>query len=214
MLLQKEREAVVEYGKKLVTCGLTKGTGGNISVFDRSLGLMAISPSGMDYFKTEPEDVVVLDLTGRVREGVRKPSSEADMHRILYSGREDVNAVVHAHSPFATTLACLEMSLPPVHYLIGLAGHDVRCAPYETFGSPALAEAAFEGMKDRYAVLLAHHGLLAAGPSIQYAFNTAEEIEFVCELYYRALNVGDPVLLSKADMDAVLEKFKTYGQRD
>lgn len=214
MLLREEREKVVEYCRMLTTHKLTKGTGGNISACDREKGLMAISPSGMDYFKTEPEDVVVLDLEGRVVEGRRIPSSEADMHRLLYIDRSDVNAVVHTHSTYATTLACMRWNLPAVHYLVGFAGLDVRCTPYATFGTPELAQLAREGMKGRFAVLLGNHGLLAAGPNMHYAFNVAEEIEFVCELYWRSKAVGEPVLLDAGDMETVLEKFKTYGQRD
>ena len=214
MILREEREQVVEYCRMLTTHKLTKGTGGNISACDREKGLMAISPSGMDYFKTEPEDVVVLDLEGRVVEGRRIPSSEADMHRLLYIDRSDVNAVVHTHSTYATTLACMRWNLPAVHYLVGFAGLDVRCTPYATFGTPELARLAREGMKGRFAVLLGNHGLLAAGPNMHYAFNVAEEIEFVCELYWRSKAVGEPVLLDAGDMETVLEKFKTYGQRD
>lgn len=214
MLLREEREKVVEYCRMLTTHKLTKGTGGNISACNREKGLMAISPSGMDYFKTEPEDVVVLDLEGRVVEGRRIPSSEADMHRLLYIDRSDVNAVVHTHSTYATTLACMRWNLPAVHYLVGFAGLDVRCTPYATFGTPELARLAREGMKGRFAVLLGNHGLLAAGPNMHYAFNVAEEIEFVCELYWRSKAVGEPVLLDAGDMETVLEKFKTYGQRD
>ena len=214
MILREEREQVVEYCRMLTTHKLTKGTGGNISACNREKGLMAISPSGMDYFKTEPEDVVVLDLEGRVVEGRRIPSSEAEMHRLLYVDRSDVNAVVHTHSTYATTLACMRWNLPAVHYLVGFAGHDVRCAPYATFGTPELARVAVEGMKGRFAVLLGNHGLLAAGPNMHYAFNVAEEIEFVCEIYWRSKAVGEPVLLDAGDMETVLEKFKTYGQRD
>ena len=215
MLLPQEREHVVEYCRMLSTRGLTKGTGGNISAFNRESMLFAISPSGMDYFVMQPEDVVVLDLDGKIVDGVRKPSSETDMHRLLYIGREDINAVVHTHSTFATTLACLHWSLPALHYLIGFAKSDeVRCTPYAPFGSTELAEAARDGMEGRYAVLLGNHGLLAAGPNMRYAFNAAEEIEFVCELYWRAKCVGNPVILSKDDMNVALEKFATYGQRD
>ena len=214
MLLQRERELVVEHCRMLATHKLTKGTGGNISALDREKGLFAISPSGMDYFVMQPEDVVVLDLEGKSVDGARTPSSEMDMHRLLYVDREDINAVVHAHSTYATTLACLHWSLPALHYLIGFAGGDgVRCTPYASFGSTELAEIARDGMKGRYAVLLGNHGLLAAGPNMQYAFNTAEEIEFVCELHWRAKSVGDPVILSEEDMNIALEKFKTYGQR-
>lgn len=215
MLLQQEREMVVKYCKMLTAHKLTKGTGGNVSALNREKMLFAISPSGMDYFVMQPEDVVVLDLNGRVADGARTPSSEIEMHRLLYIGREDINAVVHAHSTFATTLSCLHWSLPATHYLIGFAGgDDVRCTSYAPFGSSELAQIARDGMKDHYAVLLGNHGLLAGGPNMQYAFNTAEEIEFVSELYWRAKNVGDPVILSANNMKTVLEKFKTYGQRD
>ena len=214
MLLGKEREMVVKYCRMLVTHNLTRGTAGNISACDREKGLMAISPSGMDYFETEPEDVPVLDLDGKIVDGIRAPSSEVDMHRVLYTARRDIGAVVHTHSTYATTLACLCKGLPPVHYMIGFAGYGVRCTKYAPFGSPKLARTALEGIRDRYAVLLGNHGLLAAGPDMRYAFNTAEETEFVSEIYCRALSIGDPVLLTKKEMDVVLEKFKVYGQRD
>ncbi len=213
MLLKSERELVVEYGKKLVTSDLTKGTGGNVSIFNRKEQLFAISPSGMDYFRTTPEDVVVLNLKGEVVDGAKKPSSEYEMHKFLYEGREDVNAVVHTHSTYATILACLNWGLEATHYLIGFAGGNVRCTTYTTFGTRELAESAFDGMKDRYAVFLGNHGLLACGSDIDYAFNVAEEIEFCSEVYYKAKCVGSPVILSDDDMQVVLEKFKTYGNK-
>ena len=213
MLMQQEREMVVEYCQKLVTHRLTRGTGGNISVLSRGERLMAVSPSGLDYFRTEPQDVVVTDLEGHVVDGRRAPSSEAGMHRLLYARREDVNAVVHTHSTYATTLACLRWELPAVHYLIGFAGGNVRCIDYYPFGSAELAGHVLTGISDRYAVLLGNHGLLAAGPDLPYAFNTAEEVEFVCELYCRAKSLGEPALLNEPEMKVVLEKFKTYGQR-
>lgn len=213
MLLQKEREQVVEYGKKLITNRLTKGTGGNISIFNRSEGLMAISPSGIDYFETTPEDVAVLNLTGEVVQGKRKPSSEYEMHRILYEHRNDINAVVHTHSTYAAILACLNWGIESTHYLIGSAGGDVRCAKYTTFGTDELAKSALEGMKDRYAVLLGNHGLLTGGKDISHAFNVAEEIEFCAEIYYKAKCVGSPVILSDNEMKIVLDKFNTYGNK-
>lgn len=213
MRMQKEREMIVEYGQKLVTAGLTKGTGGNISVFCREEGLMAISPSGIDYFQTTPEDVVVMNLQGEVVEGERKPSSEVDLHRIFYQRREDIDAVIHAHTMYATTIACLGWDLPPVHYMIAVAGKDVRCAPYATFGTMELAENAFEAMKDRRAVLLANHGLLAGAGDLLNAFNIVEEIEYCAEIYYRTKGIGQPVILPDQEMTLMLEKFKTYGQR-
>lgn len=213
MLLKGERELIVEYGKKLITSGLTKGTGGNISIYNRQQNLMAISPSGLDYFETEPGDIVVLNLKGEIVEGRRKPSSELEMHSIFYRKREDINAIVHTHSPFCTTIAALNRDLPAVSYLVAYAGPDVRCAKYATFGTPELANNAFEAMKDRRAVLLANHGLLAGAKDIANAFNIAEEIEFSAEIYYRAKSIGDPVVLSAEEMKLMGEKFKSYGQK-
>lgn len=212
MILLEERKLIVEYGKKLIETGLTKGTGGNLSIFNRKENLMAISPSGIDYFKTRPEDVVVLDLDGNVVDGDKKPSSELGMHSIFYRRRNDIDAIIHTHTVFATTLSCLNISLPPVHYLVALAGLDVRCAKYATFGTEELAKNAFEAMKDRNAVLLANHGLLAGAKDLANALNITEEIEYCAELYYRAKSIGEPVILPEEEMKLMLEKFKTYGQ--
>ncbi|HCX64949.1 MAG TPA: L-fuculose-phosphate aldolase [Eubacteriaceae bacterium] len=213
MLLKEEREQVVEYGIKLVENNLTTGTGGNISVYNREKKLMAISPSGIDYYKTKPEDVVIIDHEENIVDGDKKPSSEFQMHQIFYKRREDVNAVVHTHSKNATALACLGWNLPAVHYLIGFALGEVRCTEYVTFGTPELAEAAYTGMKERYAVLLGNHGLLACGPDITYAFNAAEETEYCADIYLKTKSVGEPVILTDPQMEKVLEKFKTYGQK-
>ncbi len=213
MLMQAEREAIVAYGIKLIETGLTKGTGGNLSVFDPELGLFAISPSGIDYVKITPEDVVVLDLEGHILEGDRTPSSEVDLHRIFYQNREDIRAVIHTHTMYATTLSCLGWDLPAVHYMVAVAGKNVRCADYATFGTPELARKAFEAMKDRRAVLLANHGLLAGAPDLANAFNITEEIEYVAEIYTRTLAIGEPVILGDEEMTLMAEKFKSYGQK-
>lgn len=214
MLLEEKRQVIVEYGKKLIAAGLTRGTGGNISVLDEKSKLMAISPSGMDYFETKPEDVVVMDLNGKIVDGFRKPSSEWRMHLIFYQKREDVGAVVHTHSMFATTLATLHWEVPPASYLIAYAGKKVPCAPYATFGTQEIADAAYNAMGEEYnAVLLANHGLIAVGPDMPSAFGIAEIIEMVCEIYYRAKCVGEPVILPDEEMKLMLEKFKTYGQK-
>lgn len=212
MLLEKERREIVEYGKILVNSKLTKGTGGNLSVFNREKGLMAISPSGIDYFKIKPEDVVVLDLKGNKIDGYKEPSSEYYMHRIFYENRKDIDAIIHTHTIYATTIACLNWELPPVHYMVALAGLNVRCAKYATYGTKELAENAYEAMKDRKAVLLANHGLLAGAKDLANAFNITEEIEYCAELYYRTKSIGEPIILSEKEMKLMLEKFKTYGQ--
>lgn len=212
MLLEKERELIVEYGKKLITSNLTKGTGGNLSIFNREEKLMAISPSGIDYFKIEPKDVVILDLEGNKVDGKRTPSSEYEMHRIFYANRTDIDAIIHTHTIYATTIACLNWDLPPVHYMVALAGPNVRCAEYATYGTKELAENAFKAMENRKAVLLANHGLLAGAKNLANAFNITEEIEYCAELYYRTKSIGEPVILPEEEMDLMMEKFKTYGQ--
>lgn len=212
MLMKDEREAIVEYSIKLIEHGLTKGTGGNISIFNRQEKIMAISPSGLDYYKTKPEDVVILDLEGNIVDGKRKPSSEYNLHKIFYERRDDCNSVVHCHSMFSGVLSCLHWTIPASHYMIALAGKDVRCAEYATFGTQDLAENAFKAMKDRNAVLLANHGLLAVSVDLPNAFNTAEEIEFCAEMYYRAKCVGEPFILSDEEMTVMDRKFNNYGQ--
>ena len=215
MLMQSAREEIIEYGKKLITSGLTKGTGGNLSVCDREKGLMAITPSGIDYFEIKPEQIVVIDVqTGEIVEGDSVPSSECDMHRIFYKYRDDIDAVIHTHTTFVATLACCNEPLPAVHYLVAQAGgKDIRCAEYATYGTVRLAKNAFEAMKDRKAVILANHGLVAGGQNLAQAYGLTENTEFCCELYYRARSMGTPVILSDEEMENMVERFKDYGRR-
>ena len=176
--MEKERLLLIEYGKKLVKAGLTKGTGGNLSIFDRKNGHVAITPSGIDFFEIQPEDIVIIDVDGNVIEGNRTPSSEWAMHVMPYKYRDDIDAVIHAHTMYATVMACLRQELPATHYMIAVAGENVRVAEYATYGSPELAKNAFEAMKDRKAVILANHGILAGANDLLNAFNIVEEIEY------------------------------------
>lgn len=213
MLMQEARKEIVEYGKKLVTSNLTKGTGGNLSVFDREKGYMAITPSGIDFFEIKEEDIVILDLDGNIVEGDRTPSSEWEMHLLQYKERTDLDAVIHAHTTYATVLACLRQELPATHYMIAVAGKNVRCAEYATYGSHELAVNAAKAMKDRRAVILANHGILAGANDLLNAFNIIEEIEYCSQIYYMAKSIGEPVVLPDEEMELMAEKFKTYGQR-
>ncbi|WP_300328947.1 L-fuculose-phosphate aldolase [Fusobacterium sp.] len=213
MLMQEARKEIVEYGKKLVTSNLTKGTGGNLSVFDREKGYMAITPSGIDFFEIKEEDIVILDLDGNIVEGDRTPSSEWEMHLLQYKERTDLDAVIHAHTTYATVLACLRQELPATHYMIAVAGKNVRCAEYATYGSHELAVNATKAMKDRRAVILANHGILAGANDLLNAFNIIEEIEYCSQIYYMAKSIGEPVVLPDEEMELMAEKFKTYGQR-
>lgn len=215
MLLEQERIDVVNYCKKLITAGLTTGTGGNISILNREKGLYAMSPSGMDYFETEPEDVVVMDLEGQVVEGKRKPSSEHALHRIFYTRRDDIDAVVHTHSTYCTVLATLREGLPASNYLIAFAGPDVRCSAYASYGTPELAEVAFEAMQDRQAALMANHGMVAGARTIAGAFNIADQIEQCAKVYVLARAIGKPVLLDEEEMERMMVRFRDdYGQKN
>ena len=209
-MMEYEKEQVVRYGKKLIDRRLTTGSGGNISVCNREKNLVAISPSGLDYYETTPEDIVILDIDGNLVEGKHRPSSEAGMHLAFYKNRADVSGIVHTHSKFATAIACMGWELPAVHYLIGMAGHRVKCTGYATYGSDELAKEALETIGDSNAVLLANHGLIALGEDVDRAFSTAEHLEFVSEVYYLTKTLGTPNILSDENMDEVMKKFGTF----
>lgn len=214
MLLEKERKEIIEYGKRMIREGLTKGTGGNISMVNREKNLMAITPSGIDYMEIQPENIVILDVqTGKIVDGNKVPSSESDMHRIFYKYRDDIQAMVHTHSKFAAGLSCTGEKLPAVHYLLAVAGVDVPCAEYATYGTVKLAKNAFEAMKGTKAVLLSNHGMIAGGATLAEAYNIAENVEFCCELYFIAKTMGQPKILSEEEMRAMIERFKDYGKR-
>ncbi len=213
MLMEKERDAIVRFGKKMLTARLTSGTGGNLSVFDRRLGLVAISPSGIEYDEMEPADVVVAGMDGATVDGSCKPSSELNFHLAIYRNRSDVEAVVHTHSPYATTMACLNWEIPAVHYLVAFSGRKVPLAPYATFGTVELAGNVAAAIGDCNAVLLANHGLVTVGPNLATAFAAAEEIELVARIYYQAKCIGEPVIIPDEEMTRVMERFAIYGQK-
>ena len=212
MLLEEERKKITEYGKLLVTKNLTTGTGGNISIFNREKNYFAISPSGIDYFETTPEDVVVMDLNGKIVDGDKKPSSEWAMHLIFYKNKPDINAVVHTHSTFATTVSCMNWEIPAMHYYVAFAGEKIPCAKYASYGTQELADNAFDGMGEGKAALLANHGLITIGRSVKEAFLVAEMSEEMAEYYYRTKSIGEPVLLDEEEMESMLVRFKSYGQ--
>ena len=213
MYLQHERELIVQYGRKLITSNLTTGSGGNLSLFNREQNLIAIKPTGIDYFDLRPEDIVVMTPSGEIVDCDKQPSSEVNIHLNLLKHRPDINAVVHTHSVYAVTIACLNWELPAVHYLIGYSGNKVPLAPYATFGTPELADNIVRSIGSYNACLMANHGLVVVGKNLPSAFATAEEIELVCRIYYQARCIGEPVILSDGEMSTVCEKFKTYGQK-
>jgi L-fuculose-phosphate aldolase len=205
------RAQLIATARAMQPAGLNKGTSGNVSV--RSGDGFYITPTGLPYESLTADDIPLMALDGS-HTGQRKPSSEWRFHRDLYATRPDVGAVLHAHSPFAVSLACLRRAIPPFHYMIARFGGDtIRCADYAIFGSPELSTAAMLAMHQRKGCLLANHGLLVAGRDLTEAFALAVELEELCEQYWRACQLGAPVLLSAAEMAAVLEKFKSYGQQ-
>lgn len=213
MLLSAERHEIVEYGNRMAQRGLTTGSGGNLSVYNRGEGLVAMTPSGMDYCDITPEDVVVLTVGGQVAEGGRRVSSEVDMHLGVYRARPDVCGVVHTHSVYATAVACMGRDLEAVHYMLAMAGTVVKCSKYATYGTRQLAGYALEALGNRGACLLGNHGLLSCAPTLQRAFSTAEHLEFVARLTCITGALGKPNILSREDMLAVMDKFGTSPYR-
>ncbi|GLQ05056.1 fuculose phosphate aldolase [Sneathiella chinensis] len=204
------RDSLLETARRMNDIGLNQGTSGNVSV--RTETGYLITPTGMPYDDCQPADMVPMTLEGGTT-GPRKPSSEWRFHQDLYRDRSDIGAIVHVHSTFATTLACLGVEVPAFHYMVAVAGGDnIRCAPYETFGTAALSDGVVTAMQDRQACLMANHGMLAAGPTLEKALAMAVEVEKLCEIYWRVLQAGGGPLLNNAEMTVILEKFKGYGQ--
>lgn len=205
------RIALVAAARSLTTQGLNRGTSGNIGV--RLKKSFLITPSGVPADELSPEAMVEMDFSGATV-GPGKPSSEWRFHRDIFVARAEIGAVVHTHSRYATTLACLQREIPAFHYMIARAGGDsVRCTPYAIFGSQALSDLALQALENRKACLLGNHGLIALGFDLADALAMAVEVESLCEQYWSALQLGEPKLLSGRQMQAVLEKFKDYGRR-
>ena len=204
------REAIVVTARAMNTSGINRGTAGNVSA--RVGGGFLITPSAVPYDLTTAADVVAVS-DGGDSTGPLSPSTEWRFHREIYRNRPDLHAIVHTHSPFATTLACLDRGLPAFHYMVAIAGgNDIRCAPYATFGTQELANHVVAAMVGRKACLLSHHGMIAADATLPLALALAIEVETLAEIYWRALQIGEPALLADAEMDVVLERFRTYGR--
>lgn len=204
------RRALIETALAMNRLGINQGKSGNVSA--RAKGGFLVTPSGLAYEETKPADIVFVDGAGKAK-GRRKPSTEWRFHRDIYAQRPDANAIVHTHSPFATSLSCLRKSIPPFHYMVALAGGpDIRCARYATFGTQALSDNALAALEGRRACLLANHGAIALGADLDAALARALEVETLARQYLQALQAGKPVLLSRAEMARVLKKFEDYGK--
>ncbi|GAB2934547.1 class II aldolase/adducin family protein [Nonomuraea fastidiosa] len=197
------REQLCEYGRRAVELGLVIGTSGNLSVRDGDR--IAVTPSGVALDKLTPEMCPIVDMAGRLVEGDLRPSSETPMHLAVYEST-DAQAVVHTHSVFGTVVATTMTELPPVHYNTLLLGGVVRVAPYATYGTPELAENVRAALEGRRAALMANHGGVTIGATLEEAFEATRVLEWLCEVYVRAASIGKPTVLTDAQLAAVVER--------
>lgn len=205
------RKGIVETARKMSATGLSPGKSGNVSA-RWGTGMM-ITASGVPYDEMDPQTDVIFVNGGQHDPSAKPPSTEWHFHKAIYDARPDVEAVVHCHSRYATALACVPKPIPAFHYMVAVAGGTaIPLAPYATFGTPDLAAHAAAALSQCNACLLANHGQIAVGPTLADALYLAEEVETLAAQYVAALAVGEPHILSDAQMAEVLEKFKTYGK--
>ncbi|MGA0161762.1 MAG: class II aldolase/adducin family protein [Vulcanococcus sp.] len=212
------REQLVDCARRMQASGINQGTSGNLSV--RIAGGMLITPSSLPYEQMQPSDLVALDLKGEPlfipADGrpQRRPSSEWRLHADVLASRPEVQAVRHCHSIHATALACHGRDIPPFHYMTAVAGgHDIRCAPYATFGTQELSDGVVQALEGRLACLMAQHGQVAVGPTLDKALALAVEVETLARIYLQALALGEPPLLSGEQMEQVRHQFRTLLYR-
>lgn len=209
------RAPLLQTARAMTAAGLNVGTAGNASVRlvdELQAGALLITPSGLAAERYTEHDMVVLRADGSF-DGVLAPSSEWQLHRDIYAAFPDAGAILHAHAPFATALACQRGDIPPFHYMIArFGGSTIRCARYATFGTQALSDAAVAALQGRRACLLANHGMVVHGRDLDHALALAIEFETLCAQYWRTCQVGAPVLLSDEEMAEVIERFRWYGK--
>ena len=205
------RARIIETCLKMNKGGINHGSSGNVSA--RLEDGILITPSGMAYERIQPDDIVLVYWDGSY-EGDRLPSSEWRFHLDIMRQRADCHAVVHTHAPACTTLACLHTTIPAFHYMVAVAGgHDIRCAGYARFGTQALSDSILAALAGRKACLMANHGMLAIEGDLDRALNLAFEVEYLADVYLRCLQVTRPAILSRQQIDEVVERFSGYGKQ-
>jgi L-fuculose-phosphate aldolase len=205
----EKRQSIIDACRRMNELGINQGTSGNISL--RHDSGMLITPTGVPYEAMRPEQIVYMNLDGTF-DPVQRPSSEWRFHRDILKARPEINAVVHAHPTYATTLAIMGLEIPPIHYMVAVAGGDtIRCASYATFGTEELSQHAVRALQDRLACLLAHHGMIAIGASLPKAMWLAVEVGTLARQYHGCLQIGTPPLLSKAEIEKVRGRMAGYG---
>ncbi|HEX4833488.1 MAG TPA: class II aldolase/adducin family protein [Trebonia sp.] len=213
MLLPAARAAIARTCSELARAGLVVGTAGNVSV--REGDLIAVTPSGVRYAELTPELVGVHRLDGEPVEAPLKPTSELPLHLAVYAGRpqQEAGAIVHTHSPAATAVSTLVREVPPLHYYVAVFGGSVRVSGYAPYGTPQLAATVLDALRDRTGCLIANHGAVTIGPDLATAHERAAYLEWLCDVYLRAAAAGRPRLLPAAEIDTVVARLATYGQR-
>jgi L-fuculose-phosphate aldolase len=207
------RRAVIATARAMNDARINVNKSGNVSARCRrgAVSGFVVTPSGVPYDALDPADVVFVAADGAAS-GAQAPSSEWRFHRDIYAGRSEFGAVVHTHSPYATALACHGRAIPAFHYMVAAAGgDDIRCAPYATFGTQALSDHALDALAGRQACLLAHHGVIACGTTLEAALALAIEVEHLARTYLAACTLGEPPRLPPDEMARVLERFAHYG---
>jgi L-fuculose-phosphate aldolase len=204
------RMAMVETCRAMDAKGINQGTAGNLSV--RYGEGFLITPSSLPYDTMQPEDIVEMGWDGAYVG--RRPSSEWRFHRDILKARGDVQVVLHCHSSHATSVACHHRTIPAFHYMVGvMGGNSLRCARYATFGTQELSDAAIEALEGRMACLLGQHGQISLGKSLEHALWMAVEVESLARMYLQALVLGEPPVLSDAEMARVIGQMTrmSYG---
>jgi L-fuculose-phosphate aldolase len=209
---REKRQSIIDACLRMSALGINQGTSGNISL--RHGDGMLITPTSTPYEAMKPEQIVYMHLDGN-HDPAQRPSSEWRFHRDILKARPEVQAIVHAHPPYSTMLAIMGMEIPPVHYMVAVAGGDtIRCAPYATFGTQELSEHAVRALEGRLACLLEHHGMIAVGPSLPKAMWLAVEVETLARQYHGCLQIGTPPLLPKEEIEKVRVRMAGYGHAD
>jgi L-fuculose-phosphate aldolase len=206
------RREMVDICRRMNSSGINQGTAGNLSA--RIDGGFLITPTSLPYDRMEAEDIVEMGMDGTYV-GKHRPSSEWRFHRDIMQARQDINAILHCHSIYATTLACQYKPIPAFHYMVGVAGGTtIRVAPYATFGTQALSDNAIAALEGRLACLLGQHGQISLGKNLEASLWLASEVETLARLYVQALPLGDLPILSDEEMARVIEQMRkmSYGQ--
>lgn len=214
MKLKEERQLLAEWGKQMLAGGMTVATGGNASILCRDTGLMAITPSGMNYQSLLPNDMCVIELdTGKTVEGGRTPSSETPMHLASYKARKDISAVVHTHPPYITAFSIIREPIPLIHYLVPVIGPYIPVAEYATYGTDAMGPVTVKALEIADAVILPNHGLISVADSLERAVYKSDICEYIAHSYFAARQLGKPVVLDDNELEALRKQFSQYGQR-